>query len=113
METTAVDFYALAEQIARKQVMVQALENDIAELKQHFRNRPTTRYESEGKIPITVKVTPNKRIDDRLARENLEPEQYEAVSKKTIDTAKARAFLSDAELESITRVYENKVEVTI
>lgn len=111
--STALDLYNVAEQIAIKQSLISDLEAEVSELKSFFRDGKTQRYDREGKVSITVKVTPNKRIDDRLAREALGPETYDAVSKKTIDTAKARALLSDAELESITKVYDNKVEVTI
>ena len=108
----AIDYYDLAEQIAKRQVQIDDLQKEVTELKGYFRGRKTERFDREGKISITVKVTPNKRIDDSLARENLEPDVYDAVSKKTIDTAKARAHLTDAQLEAITKVYDNKVEVT-
>ena len=66
-----------------------------------------------GRPPLVVKVTPNKRLDDKLAREVLDEDTYNNLSKQVLDTAKARAFLNNEQIEKITKVYDNKIEVQV
>lgn len=108
-----IDYYDLAEQIAKAQYERDQLDKHITALKDQFRQGTTQTYEREGRVPITVRVTPNTRIDDKLARETLPDEVYESVSKRTIDTSKARAHLTSAALAKITKTYDNKVEVVL
>ena len=108
--------YESAFRIAELTLMREAIDAEIAELKDTFRNTETQVYVDEsnaGGPSFIVKVTPNKRIDDTLARKFLDEETYNSVSKQTIDTAKARAFLSAEDIEAITKVYDNKVEVQV
>lgn len=111
--TVAVTEYDLAEQIVRLQLEKDAIEERIASLKNFFRDGKSEDFEREGRPTIMVKVTPNSRIDDRLAREHLDAREYESVSKVSIDTARARAYLSDEKIAKITKHYENKVEVRL
>lgn len=113
MAENLIDYYDLAEQIVRAQLQRDALDEQIASLKSHFRDSKTAELEREGRPTISIRVTPNKRIDDKLAQERLSAEDYNTVSKRTIDTAKARAFLSDEQIASIEKVYDNKVEVKL
>lgn len=107
------DLYDVAEQIVRDQLEIERLTARVQENKALFREGSTTDLEREGRPTIIVRVSPNSRIDDKLAKENLDSSVYAAVSKTVVDTAKARAFLSAAELANITKVYENKVEVKL
>jgi hypothetical protein len=109
----AVSRYDLAEQIVRAQLQRDALDEQIASLKAEFRDGQSEDLEKDGRPKIIVKVTPNSRIDDRLAREHLDEELYFNLSKRSIDTAKARAFLTNEDLAKITKHYENKVEVKL
>lgn len=108
-----IDKYDLAEQIVRAQLERDELDARIAELKRYFRDGETQDLKRPDRPTILVKVSPNTRIDDKLAQENLTPEQYEAVSKRVVDTAKARAFLEDKDLAKIIKHYDNKVEVKL
>lgn len=108
-----IDYYDLAEQIAKAQYERDQLDKHITLLKDQFRQGTTQTYERDGRVPITVRVSPNTRVDDKLAREALTAEEYEAVSKRTIDTAKARAILPNNVLSRITKTYDNKVEVVL
>lgn len=112
-DTVDVDYYDLAEQIVRAQLERDELDAKISTLKGYFREGRTADYEREGRPTIIVKVTGNSRIDDKLAQEKLDPDVYVTVSKLSIDTAKARAFLPADTLASITKNYDNKVEVKL
>lgn len=105
--------YDVAEQIVRDQLEIERLTTRVQENKALFRESSSTELEREGRPTIIVKVSPNSRIDDKLALEYLAPETYRMVSKTVIDTAKARAFLEDSELLAITKHYDNKVEVKL
>jgi hypothetical protein len=113
MAENLIDYYDLAEQIVRAQLQRDALDEQITSLKSHFRDAKTAEISRDGRPSIIVKVTPNKRIDDKLAREHLDDVTYNTISKQTIDTAKARAFLSDEQIAKIEKVYDNKVEVKL
>lgn len=113
MAENLIDYYDIAEQIVRAQLQRDALDEQIAELKSYFRDGKSADFEREGRATIIVKVSPNKRIDDALARKNLDEATYDALSKRTIDTAKARAFLTAEQLASIEKFYDNKVEVKL
>lgn len=108
--------YDDAHRIAVLQQKRDEIDAEIAELKDKFRDTQTQVYTDDsaaGRVAIIVKVTPNKRIDDKLAQEHLTIDVYTQVSKRVIDTAKARAFLTADEIDKITRVYDNKVEVQV
>lgn len=60
-----------------------------------------------------VKVSANTRLDDGLAKRELEPHAYDLVSKRTLDTAKARKVLKPEELAKISKKYDNKIEVRV
>lgn len=112
--SNAFDPYDVAEEIVRAQLEIERLTAVVADGKDKLRaDAGTQEFSREGRPTIIVKVTPNTRIDDKLALEHLAPEVYNTVSKRTIDTAKARAFLSDAELGAITKHFDNKVEVKL
>lgn len=106
--------YDAAEDIVRAQLEIEKLTAQVNSLKDtYFREGSSTVLTREGRPDIEVKVTSNKRIDDKLAKENLGANTYAAVSKTVIDTAKARAFLDAEELAAITKTYDNKVEVKL
>lgn len=106
-----------AEKFFRNQLTIKELEAENAELKEFWRNEPLVSEDSENYQEFDgrfyIKRTPNKRIDDGFARKALSKKRYELVAKQTIDTAKARALLTDKELESVTKVFDDKVEVGI
>lgn len=62
---------------------------------------------------VKVKVSENARLDDTLARRFLSEEEYRLVAKSALDTKKARAFLGDDKLDTITKRYDNKIEFRI
>ena len=108
--------YLTAHTIAVLQTQRDEIDARIQELKDEFRDTETQVYVDEsnsGGPSIIVRVSPNKRIDDKLAREFLDEEVYNTVSKQSIDTAKARAFLTAEGIEQITKVYDNKVTVEV
>ena len=108
--------YEAAFAIAAKQNLIAQLQAEVDELKDTLRDTETQVYVDEtnlGRPAVIVRVSPNKRIDDKLAREFLDEEVYNTVSKQSIDTAKARAFLTAEGIEQITKVYDNKVTVEV
>jgi hypothetical protein len=115
MSENLIDYHDLAEQIVRAQLQRDALDEQIAQLKSHFRDGDprVQELEKDGRPTIIVKVTSNSRIDDKLAQEVLDPAEYAMLGKVVVDTAKARAFLDNEKLAKITKYYENKVEVKL
>ena len=114
--TMVMDAYATALMIATLSAQRDEIDAQIAELKDAFRGTETQVYVDEtssGRPALLVKVSPNTRMDDRLAREVLDEATYETVSKTVLDTAKARAFLTAQQIKDITKVYDNKVEVQV
>lgn len=108
--------YDIAYTIAVRQEKIAALQAEVDELKDMLRDTETQVYVDEtnmGRPPLVVKVTPNKRLDDKLAREVLDEDTYNNLSKQVLDTAKARAFLNNEQIEKITKVYDNKIEVQV
>lgn len=108
--------YETAYAIAAKQNLISQLQDEVDELKDQLRDTETQVYVDEtnmGRPPLVVKVTPNKRLDDKLAREVLDEDTYNNLSKQVLDTAKARAFLNNEQIEKITKVYDNKIEVQV
>ena len=108
--------YETAYAIAAKQNLISQLQAEVDELKDMLRDTETQVYVDEtnmGRPPLVVKVTPNKRLDDKLAREVLDEDTYNNLSKQVLDTAKARAFLNNEQIEKITKVYDNKIEVQV
>ena len=108
--------YDIAYTIAVRQEKIAALQSEVDELKDMLRDTETQAYVDEtnmGRPPLVVKVTPNKRLDDKLAREVLDEDTYNNLSKQVLDTAKARAFLNNEQIEKITKVYDNKIEVQV
>jgi len=112
---TDVDEYDVAERIVRNKLEIQRLTEENTALSSFFRqdDPKTKNLERDGRPTIIVKVIPNQRIDDGLAKRELSATEYKTVSKQTVDTAKARALLSAAKLEKITKRYDNKVEVSL
>ena len=108
--------YDIAYTIAVRQEKIAALQAEVDELKDMLRDTETQAYVDEtnmGRPPLVVKVSPNKRMDDKLAREVLDEDTYNNLSKQVLDTAKARAFLNNEQIEKITKVYDNKIEVQV
>jgi len=114
-EPLDIDEYDLAERIVRNKLRIAELTAENVTLGGYFKqDDPNVKVLTrDGKASIQVRVSPNSRIDDGLARKVLDPKVYEDVSKLTVDTAKARALLSDAELAQIVKVYDNKIEVSL
>lgn len=114
MSELVVDKHDLAEQIARKQLEIQKLQDEVTALKDYFRDDSgVMELGKPGRATIRVKVSPNSRIDDTLAKRVLDEPTYTALSKRVIDTTKARAFLDSETLAEITKTFDNKVEVTV
>ena len=93
--------YETAYAIAAKQNLISQLQAEVDELKDQLRDTETQVYVDEtnmGRPPLVVKVTPNKRLDDKLAREVLDEDTYNNLSKQVLDTAKARAFLNNEQI---------------
>lgn len=113
MESNDPSDYLTANRIVRLQLEIAERQEELDTLKGYFRNTQSKDVTSEDGPAIIVKVSPNTRIDDNLARKALDPDTYATVSKTVIDTAKARAFLDDQSLAKITKIYDNKVEVKL
>lgn len=100
------------ELITRNQLEIKRLQEENDQLKGFFKGNsnayPVGRKEV-GKFYI--QVSENRRVDDKLARETLDSEVYERVSKQVVDTAKAKRFLTEEQYASIQKVYDNKIEV--
>jgi len=108
--------YETALRIAKLQSQRDDIEAEIQELKDLFRQGETVALVDEsnaGRPALVVKITPNTRLDDKLAQEHLAADVYTLVSKSSLDTAKARAFLAPEALAKITKTYDNKVEVQV
>lgn len=115
MTDAGIDEYDLAERIVRNKLKIKELTEENDQIAAYWKqNDPATKvYEREGRVPIQVRVTSNNRIDDGLAKLNLDPATYQTITKLTVNPTKARAILTAAELESITRHYDNRIEVTL
>lgn len=105
-----------AEEIARINIEIAELTEYKNELLSVFKNPntnlpPRTQPYEFGKVD--VKVSASGRIDDGLAKRLLPEAIYSLVSKQTIDTAKARKALSEEEIASITKQYDNKIEIKL
>jgi len=116
MEQTAeVTEYDVARRIAENNLKIKELEAQNANLKEFFRQNDRGHYplEKEGQPTLIVKVTGNSRIDDKLARDALNPDVYMGVSKRTIDPVIARRMLKPGEIALITKEYGNKIEIVV
>ena len=101
------------ERIVRNQLAIKELEAENEQLKQFFKDRPEA-YPAGSALErgkFYIKITKSTRIDDKLAREHLPWAKYTRVSKQVVDTTAARRILSDAELEKITKTYDNRIEI--
>lgn len=109
---SASEVDATLELIVRKQQAIKELQEQIDTLKGYFRDEerlPAGTTLTSGKF--YVKVTENKRIDDKLARQELSTSEYDLASKKVIDTKLARHLFGDVRVAKMEKRYENKVEV--
>ena len=105
-----------ATEIARINVQIAELTEYKNQLLEVFKNPDTDlppRSEPYDFGDVEVKVSTNVRLDDGLARRNLTPANYEIVSKTTLDTGKARKVLTADELATITKTFDNKIEVRL
>lgn len=105
-----------AEEIARVNIQIAELTEYKNTLLSVFKNAdtnlpPRTVPYSFGKVD--VKVSAAGRIDDGLARRNLSVELYKSVCKQSIDTTLARKVLTDEQVSSITKKYDNKIEIKL
>lgn len=111
--------YQAARDLAEIQAKIAMLTIEADSIKEILRHESSTVIEppatlaGSNPVVLELKVQPNTRIDDKLAREHLDEETYNTVSKRVIDTAKARAFLTAESIEKITKTYDNKVTVTV
>lgn len=110
-----IDPYDVAERVVRNKLEIQRLTEENAALTSYWRadDVGTEVLAREGRPTIVVRVTGNSRIDDNTARKMLTTTEYKAVSKTTIDPAKARAFLNPQRIADITKHYDHKVEVSL
>lgn len=103
------------ERIARNQLLIAELTAENDQLKTFFKERsdayPAGTLKRVGKFYI--KVSAGTRLDDTLAQQHLSTSEYKRVSKLTLDTKKARAFLTSTTLEKITKKFENRIEIGI
>lgn len=112
-ELAQTDEERALERIARNQLLIQELTEENDQLKTFFKERSSTypagTLKRVGKFYI--KVSAGTRLDDTLAQKELSAAQYKQVSKMTLDTKKARAYLNALQLEKITKKYENRIEI--
>lgn len=82
-------------------------------LKSHFKDGGTY---SPGKYNfgrVTLVVSTNQRISQKKAESIIRRPVLEQISVLKVDSKRARALLTDAELESIMDHYDNKIEVRL
>ncbi len=99
------------EQIIRNQIAIRELEEQNAMLKQFFKDRPE-QYPAGTKIKrgnLVLTVSPNTRIDTKLAEKELTSREWASVSKRVVDPTLARRYLTDEKIEKISKKYENKL----
>lgn len=104
---------AAAMEIALLDAEIKELQERQAMLKSHFKDGnlyPPGKYDMGG---VEVVVSTNRRISQKKAEQVLWKTTLEQISVPKVDTRKARAFLSDAELESIMDNYDHKIEVRV
>lgn len=103
----------LVERMARNKLTISELEAENALLAAYYKDKerfPAGTYrEYDGRF--YVKITSNSRVDDALAKTKLPANQYNRLTKKVIDGTVAKKVLDPTALASITKVYDNKVEV--
>ena len=107
--------YDVARRIAENNLAIKELTDQNNELKEYFRQMDTGQhpFEREGQPTLIVKVSGNSRIDDKLARDYLQPGMYSDVARMSIDPVIARRLLDPADIEKITKQYGNKIEIVV
>ena len=109
-QLTPAELEQTLDRIARLELDAKLKQEEAGMLKDYLRGFEPGTYKY-GKY--VLKISSNKRLDDKLAQKVLDADLYKMVSKTTLDTAMARVTLGDEVLESITKVYDNKVEVLV
>lgn len=111
-ELSEAEMEAALERYVRNQLAITALNEEQEAIKGYFKGAtslPAGTQKTLGKFYI--KVTSHTRIDQKLAEKELDHSTLRRVSKLTVDPAKARAVLSEKELEAITKRYDNRIEI--
>jgi hypothetical protein len=111
----AFNEYDVAERIIRNKMEIARLSDENAELTRFFRqdDTGTSTLSRDGRPNIVVKVMGNSRIDDTLAKKVLDEATYTGLSKRVIDSAKARAMLDGDTLAQITKTFDNKISIDL
>lgn len=101
------------ERIVRNKIMMEELAAENATLTEYFRER-SDEY-AAGTVKrvgkFYIRVTKNERIDDTLAKKNLDANTYRQLSKTVIDSTRARHYLQPSLLDKITKKYDNRIEI--
>jgi len=101
------------ERIVRNQLQIKALEEENTALKGFFKQNdeayPAGTTKEVGKF--FIKITRSTRVDDGLARRNLDPDVYHRLTKETIDGTLAKKGLPTEDYEKIVKVYDNRIEI--
>lgn len=114
----SMDDQAEIERQAAKEILlieaeIKELTERAAALKSYFKDG--TRF-TPGKYdmgPVEIVVSTNQRISQKKAESVLNQRRLIAISTPKVDTRKARAILSEAELAAIMDQYDHKIEVRL
>lgn len=112
MSARVDDAAQAAELIVRLKAEIEQKTEQLELLKRLFKE--DDEYKVPGKYELgdyEVIVTENVRLDDTLARKELDKRTYDEVSSLKLDTRKARKLLGLTTLERITKHYEPRLEV--
>jgi chaperone required for assembly of F1-ATPase len=103
---------AALERIVRNQLKIAELNAENDTLKGFFKGNsayPAGTKKEVGKFYI--KVTTNTRVDDGLARINLDSRTYNRLTKKVIDGTLAKKSLGSDAYAKIVKTYDNRIEI--
>lgn len=111
-ELSEAEMEAALERFVRNQLAIAALTEEQEAIKGYFKGATTLPAGTQKTLgKFYIKVTSHTRIDQKLAEKELEHSQLRKVSKLVVDPAKARAVLSEEQLDAITKRYDNRIEI--
>lgn len=106
------EFEGVLEKYVRNKMAIEALQEEQDQIKAFFK-QDEPEYGKKVFGRFYVQTTANKRVDDKLAREYLDADVYEDVSKTVVDGTLARRVLSGEDYEEIQKTFAPKIEIGI
>lgn len=109
---TGAELEGVLEKYVRNKMAMEALAEENETIKGYFKqDNPEFGKKVFGRFYI--QTSRNARVDDKLAREQLDDDAYQAVSKQVVDGTKAKRVLSGDVYESIQKESAPKIEIGI